>query len=66
LKNSKIIKTLAQKLLPFIFLFGFYLTLHGHLSPGGGFQGGVVIATAIILLTLSYGIKETENRFKEK
>ncbi len=66
MKNSRIIRTLAQKLLPFIFLFGFYLTFHGHLSPGGGFQGGVVIATAIILLTLSYGIKETENRFKEK
>ena len=66
MKNSRIIKTLAQKLLPFIFLFGFYLTFHGHLSPGGGFQGGVVIATAIILLTLSCGIKETENRFKEK
>ena len=66
MKNSRIIRTLAQKLLPFIFLFGFYLTFHGHLSPGGGFQGGVVIATAIILLTLSCGIKETENRFKEK
>ena len=66
MKNSRIIKTLAQKLLPFILLFGFYLTFHGHLSPGGGFQGGVVIATAIILLTLSCGIKETENRFKEK
>jgi multisubunit Na+/H+ antiporter MnhB subunit len=66
LKYSKIIRTLAQKLFPFILLFGFYLTLHGHLSPGGGFQGGVVIGTAIILLALSYGIKETEHRFKEK
>ena len=64
MKNSRIIKTLVQKLFPFILLFGFYLTLHGHLSPGGGFQGGVVIGTAIILLALSYGIRETENRFK--
>lgn len=64
--NSKIIKTLAQKLFPHILLFGFYLTLHGHLSPGGGFQGGVVIGTAIILLALSYGINETEKRFREK
>lgn len=45
-------------------LFGIYLTLHGHLSPGGGFQGGVVIGTAIIFLALSYGIKEIGNRFK--
>jgi len=39
--SSKIIKTIAQKLFPFIVLFGFYLISHGHLSPGGGFQGGV-------------------------
>ncbi len=64
MKNSKLVRTLVQKLFPFVLLFGFYLTLHGHLSPGGGFQGGVVIGTAIILLVLSYGIKETENRFK--
>lgn len=64
MENSKLVRTLVQKLFPFILLFGFYLTLHGHLSPGGGFQGGVVIGTAIILLALSYGMRETENRFK--
>ena len=56
--------TLSQKLFPFMMLFGFYLTVHGHLAPGGGFQGGVVIGTSIILLSLSYGIKNTENRFR--
>lgn len=66
MKNSKIIRTLTQKLFPFILLFGLYLTLHGHLTPGGGFQGGVVMGTAVILLSLSYGIKETGKRFKEK
>jgi multisubunit Na+/H+ antiporter MnhB subunit len=66
LANSKILKTIAQKLFPLILMFGFYLTLHGHLSPGGGFQGGVVMGTAIILLALSYGINETEKRFKDK
>jgi multicomponent Na+:H+ antiporter subunit B len=65
LDNSKILRTIAQKLFPFILMFGFYLTLHGHLSPGGGFQGGVVIGTAIILLALSYGVDETEKRFRE-
>ena len=57
---------MVQKLFPFIMLFGFYLILHGHLSPGGGFQGGVVIGTAIILLVLSYGIEETEKKFHSK
>lgn len=64
--NSKILRTIAQKLFPFVLMFGFYLTLHGHISPGGGFQGGVIIGTAIILLSLSYGINNTENMFREK
>ena len=64
--NSNVVKTIAQKLFPFIMLFGIYLILNGHLSPGGGFQGGVVLGTAIILLALSYGIDETERKFKSK
>jgi len=64
--SSKIIRTIVQKLFPFIVLFGLYLISHGHLSPGGGFQGGVVIGTAIILLALSYGIEKTEKEFENK
>jgi len=64
MESSKIIKTIAQKLFPFIALFGFYLISHGHLSPGGGFQGGVVLGTAIILLALSHSIEKTEKKFK--
>jgi multicomponent Na+:H+ antiporter subunit B len=36
-----------------IVLFGIYITAHGHLSPGGGFQGGVVLATGALLVYLS-------------
>ncbi len=64
--SSKIIRTMAQKLFPFIMLFGFYLISHGHLSPGGGFQGGVVLGTAIILLALSHNIEQTEKKFKSR
>ena len=64
--SSKIIKTIVQKLFPFIVLFGFYLISHGHLSPGGGFQGGVVLGTAIILLALSHSIEQTEKKFKSR
>ena len=64
--NSKIIRTIAQKVFPFIVLFGFYLISHGHLSPGGGFQGGVVLGTAIILLALSHSIEQTEKKFKSR
>ena len=64
--SSKIIRTIAQKLFPFIILFGFYLISYGHLSPGGGFQGGVVLGTAIILLALSHSIEQTEKKFKSR
>ena len=64
--SSKIIRTIAQKLFPFIVLFGFYLISHEHLSPGGGFQGGVVLGTAIILLALSHSIEQTEKKFKSR
>lgn len=64
--SSKIIRTIVQKLFPFIVLFGFYLISHGHLSPGGGFQGGVVLGTAIILLALSHGIEQMEKKFESR
>ena len=35
-------------------LFGVYIVLHGHLSPGGGFAGGVILASGFILLTLAF------------
>jgi len=50
---SIILQTAAQWLLPVLLLFGVYIIAHGHLSPGGGFQGGVVMASAVILLVLA-------------
>jgi len=45
---------MAQKILiPFILVFGVYITFHGHLTPGGGFAGGTVIAAALILSSLN-------------
>ena len=40
-------------LMPFIVLTGVYIIAHGHLSPGGGFPGGVLIATAVFILILT-------------
>lgn len=52
-----IVKTVARIIFPFLFLFGIYVVLHGHLTPGGGFPGGVIIAAAFIMLLLSYGFE---------
>lgn len=56
----------SRKLVPYILLFGLYLISYGHLSPGGGFQGGVVLASGIILLFLSHGFTLVQRNFPER
>jgi len=51
---------MARKIFPFMLLFGFYLIAYGHISPGGGFQGGVVLGSSVILLCLCYGLESVE------
>ena len=52
---STIVKKVTQLMAGLIFMFGIYIILHGHLTPGGGFAGGVLIAGAFILLILAFG-----------
>lgn len=52
---SRIVRTVTNFLVVPIVIFGIYLVLHGHLTPGGGFQGGAVVASATALLIISYG-----------
>lgn len=51
--ENQLLKIAVNILFPLIILFGFYIIIHGHLSPGGGFQGGVVIASAFLLMFLA-------------
>ena len=50
-----IVKTVTRISVWLIVLYGIYITLHGHLSPGGGFAGGVIIALALLNVMLAYG-----------
>jgi len=50
-----IVKKTTQLIAGLVFLYGIYIIVHGHLTPGGGFAGGVVIAGSFILLILAYG-----------
>lgn len=52
---SLIVKTITNVMIGFIFIYGVYIILHGHLTPGGGFAGGVIIAGALVLRVLAYG-----------
>ncbi|MCK5148410.1 hypothetical protein KAR48_16760 [bacterium] len=52
---SVIVQSIARLMVPFIWMFGIYIIAHGHISPGGGFAGGVFLAGGFILITLAFG-----------
>ena len=52
---STIVKRITPLVTGLVFLYGIYIVLHGHLTPGGGFAGGAIIAGAFILLILAFG-----------
>ena len=50
---SEIVETATELLLPMVILFGVYVFMNGHLSPGGGFQGGAIIASGTMFMLLA-------------
>ncbi len=58
-----IVKTVSSWVKVLIFLFGIYIILFGHLTPGGGFAGGVILASSYVLLMLAYGREFAEENF---
>ena len=61
-----IITTVSRFLVPFIQLFALYVIAHGHHSPGGGFQGGVILGASIIVVAISFNLRTAVKRFGEK
>ena len=57
LKNFIVIKVILSFIIPYIILYAIYIQLNGEVSPGGGFQAGVIFATAIIGYELVFGKK---------
>ena len=55
---STVVKTITKFAFAPIFLFGAYIIAHGHLTPGGGFQGGAIIATLMALVLVAFGKTE--------
>lgn len=60
-QHNIIVKCGADMLLPFALVFGLYVILFGTVSPGGGFQGGVIVSSACLLIYLGYGYKTASN-----
>ncbi len=65
-KDDVILQTVAGFLVPIIMIFGIYVVLNGHLSPGGGFSGGAIMGAGLILYLNAFGFKKTERFFTEK
>jgi multicomponent Na+:H+ antiporter subunit B len=59
---SELVQTAAQLLMPMVFLFGVYVFVNGHLTPGGGFQGGAIIASGVLLLLLALPQAQVSHR----
>ena len=56
-RRDYILISCTNLVLPILLTLGLYIIIHGHLSPGGGFQGGVLIAGAIAIIYIGYGFK---------
>ena len=62
-KNDAILQLAAKILVPVILLYGMYIVLNGHLSPGGGFSGGAVMGAGLILYLNAFGFQKTKRFF---
>lgn len=57
MKGDIILRVIAKLLVPFMLLFALYVQFHGDYGPGGGFQAGVIAATAIVFYVLVFGLE---------
>ncbi len=65
-RNDRILQGSAMILTPIILLYGIYIILNGHLSPGGGFSGGAIISAGLILYLSAFGFEKAGRFFTNK
>ena len=63
MRMSYIVRTSSRLVSPFLVAYGAYMIVNGHITPGGGFQGGVILAVGVILLITSHGYKAVQETF---
>ncbi|GEM_PF-1505239 len=64
--SSPVARSVSRTVTPFVIAFGAYLTLFGTNLPGGAFQGGVVMATLVVLIALAFGFDPTRAWIDER
>ncbi|MFQ3475298.1 cation:proton antiporter [Halonotius sp. F2-221B] len=57
--ESQVIMTTVKAVIPFVLTYGLFITFHGTSSPGGGFQGGALIASVVLMIAFAFGIEST-------
>ena len=65
-KDDCILQKVTFYLFPIIVIYGIYVILNGHISPGGGFSGGAVIGAGLILYANAFGFEKLNRFFTEK
>jgi multicomponent Na+:H+ antiporter subunit B len=61
-----IVKTTCRLVVPFIQIFALYVIAHGHYSPGGGFQGGVILGASVVLFAIAFDLRTAIRRMSER
>ena len=65
-EDNPITTLISSIVAPFIMLFALYVIFHGHYSPGGGFQGGTLLASSIILVRIALGSEMGQLQFPSR
>ena len=63
---TSIVKTVVRFAIGIVFMFGWYIIIYGHLTPGGGFAGGTILACGYVLLTLAFGKEVSLAKMSDK
>lgn len=62
-KENLILDVVTRVMVPIIQIFAFYVIFHGHYSPGGGFQGGALLAGSVLLQRVVFGRERSQGGF---
>lgn len=66
MNDNLILRVVAKILIPFIVLFALYVQFHGDFGPGGGFQAGVITATAVVFFAIIFGLERARQLVPER
>lgn len=62
MRHHRVLRVISKLLIPYIMLFALYVQFHGDFGPGGGFQAGVILASAFILYGLIFGAEQAAEK----